>query len=324
MHNLITGGAGFIGSHLAEKLLESGETVTVIDDLSTGRIANIEKLKGNERFRYFIDTIMNEPLLSELIDSAEVVFHLAAAVGVKLIVENPVRTIETNIYGTQLVLKHAAKKLKKVILASTSEVYGKGSAVPFREESDMVFGPTISPRWSYATSKAVDEFLALSYCKEKRLPVVIVRIFNTVGPRQVGDYGMVVPRFVEQALSGGPITVYGSGRQTRCFAYVDDVVGALIKLSRKRRAVGGIFNIGSDEEISIDELARKVRDKVGGHVRIVHIPYEKVYGKGFDDMDRRVPDISRVSKLIGYRPTLTIDQILDRVIEDARSERRRK
>jgi UDP-glucose 4-epimerase len=324
MHNLITGGAGFIGSHLAEKLLESGETVTVIDDLSTGRIANIEKMKGNERFRYFIDTIMNEPLLSELIDSAEVVFHLAAAVGVKLIVENPVRTIETNIYGTQLVLKHAAKKLKKVILASTSEVYGKGSAVPFREESDMVFGPTISPRWSYATSKAVDEFLALSYCKEKRLPVVIVRIFNTVGPRQVGDYGMVVPRFVEQALSGGPITVYGSGRQTRCFAYVDDVVGALIKLSRKRRAVGGIFNIGSDEEISIDELARKVRDKVGGHVRIVHIPYEKVYGKGFDDMDRRVPDISRVSKLIGYRPTLTIDQILDRVIEDARSERRRK
>jgi UDP-glucose 4-epimerase len=324
MHNLITGGAGFIGSHLVEKLLERGETVTVIDDLSTGRIANIEKMKGDERFRYFIDTIMNEPLLSELIDSADVVFHLAAAVGVKLIVENPVRTIETNIYGTQLVLKHAAKKLKKVILASTSEIYGKGSAVPFREESDMVFGPTISPRWSYATSKAVDEFLALSYCKEKRLPVVIVRIFNTVGPRQVGDYGMVVPRFVQQALSGGSITVYGRGKQTRCFAYVDDVVGALIKLSRKRQAVGGIFNIGSDEEISIDELARKVRDKVGGHVRIVHIPYEKVYGKGFDDMDRRVPDISKVSKLVGYRPTLTIDQILDRVIEDARSERRRR
>jgi UDP-glucose 4-epimerase len=322
MHNLITGGAGFIGSHLAEKLLEGGDTVTVIDDLSTGRIANIEKMKGNARFRHFIDTIMNEPLLAELIDSADVVFHLAAAVGVKLIVENPVRTIETNIYGTQLVLKHAAKKLKKVVFASTSEVYGKGSAVPFREESDMVFGPTISPRWSYATSKAVDEFLALSYWKEKRLPVVIVRIFNTVGPRQVGDYGMVVPRFVQQALSKGPITVYGSGKQTRCFAYIDDVVNALIKLSRKKQAVGGIFNIGSDEEISIGELARKVRDKVGGRVRIVRIPYEKVYGKGFDDMERRVPDISRLRKLIHYRPTLNIDQILDRIIEDARSERR--
>jgi UDP-glucose 4-epimerase len=221
------------------------------------------------------------------------------------------------------VLKHAAKKLKKVILASTSEVYGKGSAVPFREESDMVFGPTISARWSYATSKAVDEFLALSYCKEKRLPVVIVRIFNTVGPRQVGDYGMVIPRFVQQALSGGPITVYGSGKQTRCFTYVDDVVGALIKLSRKRQAVGGIFNIGSDEEISINELAIKVRDKVGGQVRIAHIAYEKVYGKGFDDMDRRVPDISKVSRLIGYRPTLTIDQILDKIVEDARRQRRR-
>jgi UDP-glucose 4-epimerase len=320
MHNLITGGAGFIGSHFAEKLLKEGETVTVIDDLSTGKVANIEKMKGEKKFRYFIDTIMNEPLLAELIDSADVVFHLAAAVGVKLIVENPVRTIETNIYGTQLVLKHAVKKRKKVIFASTSEVYGKSGKVPFREESDMVLGPTISPRWSYATSKAVDEFLALSYYREKKLPVVIARIFNTVGPRQVGDYGMVVPRFIQQALSGGPITVYGSGRQTRCFTYVDDVVNALIKLSRKKEAVGAIFNIGSDEEISIEELARKVRDKVGGRVRIVHIPYEKVYGKGFDDMERRVPDISKVRRLIGYRPTLSIDQILNKIIEDARSQ----
>jgi len=315
---LITGGAGFIGSHLADALLAAGHRVQVLDDLSTGAIANIEGLRDNPQFRYTIDTIENEPLLAELIDGADMVFHLAAAVGVQLVVDSPVRTIETNIEGTRLVLKHAKKKKKKVLIASTSEVYGKSEKVPFAETADSVLGATTKARWSYACSKAIDEFLAFAYWREMGLPTVVVRLFNTVGPRQVGHYGMVIPRFVQQAIDGGPITVYGDGTQSRCFCDVSDVVGALIDLSGERAAVGEIFNIGSDEEITISALAERVRALSGQDREIRNIAYEVAYGPGFEDMQRRVPDLSKIHALTGYRPTVKLDEILMRVFDHLR------
>jgi UDP-glucose 4-epimerase len=312
--SLITGGAGFIGSHLAEELLRGHGEVHIIDDLSTGSIANIEHLKGRSGFHYTIDTITNEPLLAELIDRCDIIYHLAAAVGVKLIVESPVRTIETNIHGTEVVLKHANKKKKKVLIASTSEVYGKANSVPFREDHDLVLGPTFKGRWSYACSKAIDEFLALAYWREKNLPVVIVRLFNTVGPRQTGRYGMVIPTFVRQALRGQPITVYGDGCQSRCFGYVGDVVHAMASLADHPDAVGQIYNIGSDQEITINELAQVVQEMTGSHSEIIHIPYDRAYEEGFEDMLRRAPDITKIKALIGFEPTLDIRGILERVI----------
>lgn len=315
MKNLITGGAGFIGSHLAEELLRRGEAVYVIDDLSTGSIENIEHLKGHKKFHYVIDTIMNGPLLSELVDKCDRIFHLAAAVGVKLIVESPVRTIETNIKGTEVVLHAANKKKKKVIIASTSEVYGKGTNVPFKEDYDMVLGSTKNGRWSYACSKAIDEFLGLAYYKEKNLPVVVIRFFNTVGPRQTGQYGMVVPTFVKQALLKHPITIYGDGNQTRSFTFVGDVVRGVIDLANHQEAIGDIFNIGHGDEISIADLAKMVKKMTGSNSEIVYIPYNKAYEEGFEDMPRRAPDISKINKLTGYKPTLGIEEILGTVIE---------
>lgn len=315
MRYLITGGAGFIGSHLAEKLLHQGHSVAIIDDLSTGSIRNIEHLKGKADFRYVIDTVLNRPLLAELVDDCDTLFHLAAAVGVKLIVESPVRTIETNIKGTEAVLECANKKKKKVLLTSTSEVYGKASKVPFAEEDDLVLGPTFKGRWSYACSKAIDEFLALAYCKEKKLPVVIARLFNTVGPRQTSRYGMVVPTFVRQALRGHPITVYGDGTQSRSFTHVNDAVGALIQLAQHPDAVGEVFNVGSDEEITIEELARLTKKMTNSSSEIRHVPYGEAYEEGFEDMRRRVPDLSKIEQLLGYRPTRSLREIVQDVID---------
>jgi len=323
---LITGGAGFIGSHLAEALLAAGYEVLVIDDLSTGSIENIDHLKvygggpsDDGRFHYVIDSIMNVPILAELVDRCDVIFHLAAAVGVRLIVESPVRTIGTNIKGTEIVLEMADKKKKKVIIASTSEVYGKSSRVPFREDDDLVLGPTVKGRWSYACSKAVDEFLALAYWKEKKLPVVIVRLFNTVGPRQTGRYGMVLPTFVNQALSGRPITVFGDGRQSRSFTYVGDVVRALVKLAECGDAVGEVFNVGNGAEIAIEDLARMVKAKTGSRSAIVRIPYEKAYEEGFEDMPRRVPDIAKLKRYIGYEPRVQLEEMIETVVEHVRT-----
>src|SRR5437764_3865588 len=292
---LITGGAGFIGSHLSDAYLDRGDEVFVIDDLSTGSIENISHLKKNPRFRYTIDTVTNQPLLAELVDQCDVIFHLAAAVGVKLIVESPVRTIETNVHGTEVVLQLANKKKKKVLIASTSEVYGLSTEVPFREDGSLVMGATTKGRWSYACSKAIDEFLALAYWREKKLPTVVVRLFNTVGPRQTGQYGMVIPTFVKQALAGRPITVFGDGKQSRCFGYVGDVVGALMKLMDDESAVGEVFNIGSNQEISIMDLARKVKELANSESEIVLVPYDEAYEEGFEDMPRRIPDISKVN-----------------------------
>jgi UDP-glucose 4-epimerase len=321
---LITGGAGFLGSHLAEALIARGDTVYVLDNLSTGSIDNIEHLKADRRFHYAIDSVINEPVAAELIDRVDVVFHLAAAVGVRLIVESPVNTIETNVHGTEMVLKLANKKKKKVLVASTSEVYGKSEDVPFHEDADIVMGPTSKGRWSYACSKAIDEFLALAYHKEKHLPVVIVRLFNTVGPRQTGRYGMVIPNFVKQALLGHPITVYGDGEQQRCFTYVTDVVGALLKLADHEGAVGQVFNIGNDsEEVSIRALAKRVKERTKSGSTIVTIPYDEAYESGFEDMPRRVPDLSKVRALIGYEPKVHLDEILDRVIAYFTSDKAR-
>lgn len=318
MRALLTGGAGFVGSHLADALLSLGDHVTVIDDLSTGSMDNIAHLKGRPGFEYVIDTVMNEHLTAELIDRADVVYHLAAAVGVKLIVEAPVRTIETNVHGTEIVLKHGAKKGKLTVIFSTSEVYGKSVSVPFREDADLVMGPTSKHRWAYACSKAIDEFLALAYSKEKGLPVIVARLFNTVGPRQTGRYGMVIPNFVRQAIAGEPITVHGDGTQTRSFTYVGDVVSGLIALAREPRAVGQVFNIGNPEEISILDLAKRVRAAAGSSSEIVLIPYDQAYEAGFEDMPRRVPDITKIRTLVGYKPTLSLDEILRRVIEEQR------
>jgi UDP-glucose 4-epimerase len=314
MRYLITGGAGFIGSHLAEALINKKHDVFIIDDLSTGSIKNIEHIRNNPRFYYAIDTIFNEPILAELIDQSDVIFHLAAAVGVRLIVESPVRTIETNISGTETVLKLASKKKKKVFIASSSEVYGKSEKIPFKESDDTILGPTFRSRWSYACSKAIDEFLSIAYWREKKTPTVIARLFNTVGPRQTGSYGMVIPRLVKQALCGEPMTVYGTGKQSRCFTAVADVVDAMIKLVNANKAVGEVFNIGSKNEITINELARKIKAKTGSKSPIKHIPYDKAYESGFEDMLRRVPDLKKIDKAIGYKPTKNIDQILDEVI----------
>jgi UDP-glucose 4-epimerase len=317
---LITGGAGFVGSHLAEALLERGDEVFVLDNLSTGSMDNIQHLKSHPRFHYTIDSVTNEPLLAEMIDRADTVVHLAAAVGVKLIVEAPVHTIETNVHGTEVVLKHANKKKKLVLVASTSEVYGKSMDVPFGEDADLVLGPTTKHRWAYACSKMIDEFLALAYWKERKLPVIIVRLFNTVGPRQTGQYGMVIPNFVRQALAGQPITVFGDGTQSRSFTYVGDVVRAMVALIDEPRAVGQVFNIGNRGEISINALAARIKELTGSSSDIVLVPYDQAYESGFEDMPRRVPDISKISSLVGYAPTVQLDEILTRVIEFFRQQ----
>lgn len=315
MRVLITGGAGFIGSHVAEAYLARGDEVYILDDLSTGSIDNIRHLKANPRFHYAIESVHHASTVAELVDQCDVVFHLAAAVGVRLIVESPVRTIETNVHGTEVVLATANKKKKKVLIASTSEVYGLSDQVPFREDGNLVLGPTSKGRWSYACSKAIDEFLALAYWRERKLPTIIVRLFNTVGPRQTGQYGMVVPTFVKQALTGRPITIHGDGRQTRCFTDVGDVVRALVALMDHPGAVGEVFNIGSSEEVDIRSLAERVKALTHSGSEIVSIPYELAYGEGFEDMPRRVPDLAKIEAMIGYRPTRSLDQILQGVIE---------
>ena len=320
MRALITGGAGFIGSHLAEALPDGGHEVDIIDNLSTGSIRNVGHLKSNPRFKYAIDTLTNEPLLAELIDRNDVIFHFAAAVGVKLIVEQPVHTIETNVHGTEVVLKHAHKKKKKVVIASTSEVYGKSADVPFREDADLVMGATVKHRWAYACSKAIDEFLALAYYKERDLPVIIVRFFNTVGPRQTGQYGMVLPSFVRQALSGEPITVFGDGTQSRSFTYVGDVVDCMMRLVNEPKAVGQVFNIGNKQEVTILQLAELVKSLTGSASRIEFVPYDKAYEEGFEDMPRRVPDLTKVTQLVGYEPKVQLNEIITRVIEYFRAQ----
>jgi UDP-glucose 4-epimerase len=310
---LITGGAGFIGSHLAERLLEKGEQVVLLDNLSTGSMENIRHLKGSDRLEYHLDGIENRQILAELVDDADVIVHLAAAVGVKLIVESPVRTIETNVNGTQMVLEAASKKKKLVLIASTSEVYGKNTNVPFREDADLVLGATTKGRWSYAASKALDEFLALSYWKEKRQPVIVVRFFNTVGPRQTGRYGMVLPNFVKRALDGEPIEVYGNGQQSRCFCDVRDTVEALLRLMPLDRAVGEVVNIGNTEEVTMENLAKIVKHRTGSSSPIQFVPYDKAYEPGFEDMMRRVPSIEKLHALTGFRPQTSLADIIDRV-----------
>ena len=315
MRILITGGAGFIGSHLAEHLLELGHSVYIIDNLSTGQIENVLHLKPQPRFQCTIESIMNIPVTAELVDLCDVVFHAAAAVGVRLIVESPVRTIETNIRGTEIILQLAAKKRKKVVIFSTSEVYGKASKVPFSEDDDLVLGPTSRGRWSYACSKAIDEFLALAYFREKGLPVAVVRLFNTVGPRQTGRYGMVLPTFARQALESQDLTVFGDGSQSRCFSHVSDIVGALARLVDCEEAIGGVFNIGNDEEITIAGLAEKVIQLSGSPSKIRLIPYDQAYAVGFEDMPRRVPDLSRIRATIGYEPRMDLNSIVRSVVE---------
>ncbi len=320
MKALITGGAGFIGSHLAEALLERGDEVTIIDDLSTGRFENIEHLTSNPRFHFAIETITNETVMDRLVSECDMIFHLAAAVGVELIVHSPVRTIETNIVGTRAVLQVANRYRKKVIVASTSEVYGKAVTVPFREDDDRLMGPTTKSRWSYATSKAVDEFLALAYWKEKKLPTVVARFFNTVGPRQTGQYGMVVPRFVAQALKGEPITVYGDGLQSRCFTHVSDTVRAVILLADNPNAVGQVFNVGSSEEITILGLAQKVKKLLDSDSEIVFIPYDEAYEEGFEDMRRRVPDTTKIRNLTGWETKYSLDDTILAVADYMRNQ----
>jgi UDP-glucose 4-epimerase len=319
MRYLITGGAGFIGSFVAEELLRRGHRVHVLDDLSTGAIDNIRHLKDSPAFSYTIESAASASTVAELVDEADIVYHLAAAVGVELIVESPVRTIETNVHCTEIVLAQANKKKKPVFIASTSEVYGKSGDLPFREDGDLLLGPTSRGRWSYACSKAIDEYLSLAYWKERRLPVVIGRLFNTVGPRQTGRYGMVVPSFVRQALVGEPITVHGDGRQRRCFCHVKDVVRAMADLMESEEAVGEVFNIGSSDEITIIDLAERVRLACGSDSEIRLVPYEEAYEAGFEDMRRRVPDISKINALLGWRPTRTLEQILEDVIESQRA-----
>ena len=313
MRFLITGGAGFIGSHLAERLLDRGDRVVLLDNLSTGSMDNIRHLKASERMEYHLDNIENRQLVAELVDDADVVVHLAAAVGVKLIVESPVRTIETNVNGTQRILEAACKKRKLVLTASTSEVYGKNINVPFHEDADLVLGPTTKGRWSYAASKALDEFLALSYWKEKHLPVIVVRLFNTVGPRQTGRYGMVLPNFVKAALDNTAISVYGDGKQSRCFCDVRDTVEALVRLIDTQRAVGEVVNVGNTEEISIEGLAQLVKQRTGSKSAIEYVPYDQAYEPGFEDMMRRVPCVDKLQALTGFRPLTPLTEIIDRV-----------
>jgi UDP-glucose 4-epimerase len=315
---LVTGGAGFIGSHLAERLLDRGDEVHIVDDLSTGSVANIQHLKANPAFHYHIDSIANHALMAELVDLCDMTYHLAAAVGVRLIVDSPVRTMETNIRGTEIVLELAEKKRKRVLITSTSEVYGKREQIPFHEDDDLVMGPTSKGRWSYACSKAIDEFLAIAYWKEKKVPTVIVRLFNTVGPRQTGRYGMVIPSLVAQALTGENLTVFGDGRQSRCFTHVNDAVNAIIKVGEHPDANGEVYNIGSQQEITMLDLAKRIKELAKSESKIVFIPYEQAYEEGFEDMMRRVPDLTKVHRLIGYEPTVKLDEILRSVIEDVR------
>jgi len=310
---LFTGAAGFIGSHLAERLLSRGDRVVLLDNLSTGSMENVRHLKSSDRLQYHLDNIENRQLLAELVDDADVVVHLAAAVGVKLIVESPVRTIETNVNGTQMILEAACKKKKLVLTASTSEVYGKNSNVPFHEDADLVLGPTTKGRWSYAASKALDEFLALSYWKEKRLPVIVVRLFNTVGPRQTGRYGMVLPNFVKSALDNAPIQIYGNGKQSRCFCDVRDTVEGLIRLMDTDRSIGEVVNVGNTEEITIEDLAHRVKERTGSSSPIEYVPYDKAYEPGFEDMMRRVPSVEKLLHLTGFRPHTPLNEIIDRV-----------
>ena len=318
MRILITGGAGFIGSHLCERLLKEGHQVDVIDDLSTGCLQNLSNCMKNEAFNFVNDSVLNEKMMYTLVDKVDLVFHLAAAVGVKLIVEEPVRTIETNIRGTEVVLEVAKKFGKRVVLASTSEVYGKNGNVPFREEDDCLLGSTTFSRWSYACSKAIDEFLGLAYHRQFGLPVLIVRFFNTVGERQTGQYGMVIPRFVKAALIGEPLMVYGTGRQTRCFSYVQDVLNGLLALSKDSNAYGDVFNIGSTEEVTIEDLAIMIKSMTGSASEIKYIPYEEAYGQIFDDMMRRVPSLDKVHKQVGYEPKTTLKETLEIIIEHYR------
>ena len=318
---LITGGAGFIGSHLAEALLERGWSVEVVDDLSTGSIENISHLKGHPHFAYVLDSVMNRSRMLEMVDRADVIFHLAAAVGVRLIVEKPVHTIETNIKATELILELAARKRRPLLLASTSEVYGKLDKPRFSEDDDVILGPTSKSRWCYAASKMIDEFLARAYFKEHGLPTVVARLFNTIGPRQTGQYGMVVPRFVRLALAGQPIPVYGDGTQRRSFTWVGDVVGAMLALIAHPQAYGEVFNIGHTKEISIYELAALVKEMTASASEITLVPYEQAYEAGFEDMLRRAPDITKIQRLIGYRPGLGLPEMLERVISYERERR---
>ena len=315
MHTLITGGSGFIGSHLIERLLAAGDRITVIDDLSTGRCENIEPYLKDDRCKLIVSTVRDKGLVDRLVEDCDRVFHLAAAVGVKLIVEQPVHTIETNIHGTEVVLAAAAKYRKKMLITSTSEVYGKSTKIPFREDDDVVYGNTTLGRWSYAVSKAVDEFLALAYHQKMGLPVVIVRLFNTVGPRQTGMYGMVVPRFVEAALRGRPLRIFGDGQQTRCFGDVSDVVGALVKVMEEPKAIGQVFNVGANTPVSILQLAKRAIELTGSSSTIEYIPYEEAYAPGFDDMRVREPSLEKIGACIGYKPTVNLDQILTRIID---------
>jgi UDP-glucose 4-epimerase len=320
MKVLITGGAGFIGSHLAERHLQRGDEVYLIDDLSTGAMENIEHIKSHPGLTYHLDSVANQRLTAELVDLCDVIYHMAAAVGVRLIVESPVRTIETNIRGTEIVLALAAKKRKRVLIASTSEVYGKRDRVPFSEDDDLVMGPTTKGRWSYACSKAIDEFLAIAYWKEKQVPTVIARLFNTVGPRQTGRYGMVIPNLVRQALAREDITVFGDGTQSRCFTHVSDAAGALMELISHSAAVGDVYNIGNDQEISILALAERVKELTESPSRIRFIPYNEAYEQGFEDMQRRVPDLRKIRNLIGYSPRIGLDETLMSVIEYQRQK----
>lgn len=313
-HALITGGAGFIGSHLTEKLLNDGHTVTIIDNLSTGQFENIAPLEGHSRFRYAIEDIRNIHVMDRLVSECDLIYHLAAAVGVEKIIREPIETIEINIGGTEVLLKTARRYRKKVLIASTSEVYGKGVRIPFQEEDDRLLGPTTRSRWSYAASKAIDEFLALAYHKEVGLPVVIVRLFNTVGPRQTGQYGMVLPRFVQQALQNQPILVYGDGEQQRCFCNVRDVVSAIHQLAEYPGAVGHVFNIGSNEEVTIMELAQRVRDRANSQSKIQLIPYDQAYEAGFEDFRRRVPSLDKINAAIEWEPSTALDETIDQII----------
>ena len=318
MKILITGGAGFIGSHLADKLLSEGHAITVIDDLSTGRYSNIEHLEDSDRFRLIIDTVLNAALMEELIRETDRVYHMASAVGVRLIMEQPVKTIETIFQGTDVILGLCSKYRKRVLIPSTSEVYGKGLSLPFKEDDDLLTGATDKHRWAYACAKTLDEFLALAHYKETRLPVVVARLFNTVGPRQTGQYGMVVPRFVQAALANQPIEVHGDGTQSRCFGHVTDVVDGLTKMIENPACFGQVINLGSDNEVSIKQLAEKAIALTGSTSELRYVPYAEAYGEGFEDMQRRVPSLEKAKRIIGYQPTRTLDDIINDVTEDIR------